>query len=194
MYPGEENKLKDNLGNLPYNLDGISLQHCKYFEIIQNTNEAIFIPSRWYHQVWNMKDTISINHNWINGCNIKSVWKSLENNLASVEKEIEDCRDMEDFEEHCQVMLRASFGLDFLKFYEFLKYITLKRIYYFEKDIKIVSFGKYELEKNHAIFDLEAIKNTLVLFLNNSASQTLNIGNSENLLGMIEKCIDKNKN
>ncbi|KAI4464775.1 arginine demethylase and lysyl-hydroxylase jmjd [Holotrichia oblita] len=188
--PGEENKLKDGLGNLPYNLERISLHDCNYFEIIQNTNEAIFVPSRWYHQVWNMKDTISINHNWINGCNINSVRQSLENHLVSVEKEIEDCQDMENFQEHCQVMLKASFGLDFSKFYQFLKYIALKRINFLERNLKIVSFGIHELEKNHAVFDLESIKSTLELFLNNSACQALNIGNDENLLGMIEKCID----
>ena len=36
------------------------------FEIIQKSNEALFVPSGWIHQVENLEDTISVNHNWIN--------------------------------------------------------------------------------------------------------------------------------
>ena len=30
----------------------------------------MFVPSGWYHEVYNMQDTISINHNWLNCCNL----------------------------------------------------------------------------------------------------------------------------
>lgn len=40
-------------------------------EIIQHSNETIFIPSNWYHTVENLQPTLSINHNWLNACNIQ---------------------------------------------------------------------------------------------------------------------------
>eukprot|EP01043_Picozoa_sp_COSAG02_P042511 COSAG02_NODE_3621_length_6458_cov_23.823243_2_plen_459_part_00 len=40
-------------------------------EIIQQSGEAIFVPSGWHHSVENLEDTLSINHNWINACNLQ---------------------------------------------------------------------------------------------------------------------------
>lgn len=39
-------------------------------EVIQNAGEALFVPSGWTHTVENLEDTISINHNWLNGVNV----------------------------------------------------------------------------------------------------------------------------
>lgn len=178
---------------MPYDLEHVTLANSKHFEVIQNTNEVIFIPSGWHHQVWNMKDTISINHNWINGCNIKNVWQSLESALVAVKKEIEDCQDMDNFEEHCQVMLKASYGLDFVKFYQFLKYIAVKRINLLEDNVKIISFDRHELGRTHALFDLESIKCVLQLLVDNSITPILNTDKDyakDNLLHVIHKCID----
>lgn len=193
--PGEEDKLKDNLGNLPYDLEQISLEEYRHFEVIQNPNEAIFIPSGWFHQVWNTQDTISINHNWINACNINNVWKSLKCNLAAVEKEIEDCRDMDNFQEHCQIMLKASYGLDFEKFYQFLKYIAIKRINFLENNTEVFLFEKYKLGRNLALYDLKSIKCVLESFMCNSANKILNNDiwdeeNKENLLQKICLCLN----
>lgn len=49
------------------------------------------------------EDTISINHNWINGCSAHLTWQYLKNRLLAVQKEIEDCRTMEGWHQHCQV-------------------------------------------------------------------------------------------
>eukprot|EP00814_Leptocylindrus_danicus_P022377 CAMPEP_0116004240 /NCGR_PEP_ID=MMETSP0321-20121206/493_1 /TAXON_ID=163516 /ORGANISM="Leptocylindrus danicus var. danicus, Strain B650" /LENGTH=199 /DNA_ID=CAMNT_0003472521 /DNA_START=936 /DNA_END=1535 /DNA_ORIENTATION=- len=50
-------------------------------EIIQEVGETIFVPSGWYHQVENLEDTLSINHNWINGFNIKWSWDRIRREL-----------------------------------------------------------------------------------------------------------------
>lgn len=42
----------------------------KAIEIIQGAGEALFVPSGWAHSVENLEDTISINHNWLNGFNV----------------------------------------------------------------------------------------------------------------------------
>jgi hypothetical protein len=59
---------------------------CRYFEIIQNRGEVVFVPSGWHHQVENCENTISINHNWFNGANVTSfIWKNLESAFRLVE-------------------------------------------------------------------------------------------------------------
>lgn len=162
--PGAENQLKDSLGNLPYTVTDES-HKSEGIEVIQNAGEAIFVPAGWHHQVWNLDDTISINHNWINGCNIEATWYSLQNALDSVKKEIDDCKEMENFLDHCQVMLKASFGMDFITFYDFIKYIAMKRIDFIANDKEIQLPDNRKLGKNHAIFDLKSVRVTLKLLL-----------------------------
>jgi len=48
--------------------------------------------------------TLSVNHNWFNGCNAEKCWNYLKYNLQLVEKEISEFKDsMTDWESHCQV-------------------------------------------------------------------------------------------
>lgn len=46
----------------------------KAVEVIQGAGEAIFVPSGWTHSVENLEDTVSINHNWLNGFNV--IWSA----------------------------------------------------------------------------------------------------------------------
>ena len=83
-----ETKLKDPLGSLPYDVEAVDerkLDSATKFEIIQNSGETVFVPSGWHHQVYNLVDTISINHNWFNGCNILTVVLLLREELSRVE-------------------------------------------------------------------------------------------------------------
>ncbi|TMW43765.1 hypothetical protein DOY81_011155 [Sarcophaga bullata] len=127
---GEEQKLCDNLGNLPFRIEEALLEakNVKYFTIMQKENESFFVPSGWYHQVWNITDTISVNHNWFNACNLKRIWHNLQQQMTKVIKEIDDCRQMDNFIGHCQTMLRASFGLNYLDFLKLLDCITKRRL------------------------------------------------------------------
>jgi Cupin-like domain len=45
--------------------------------VVQEAGETIFVPSKWYHTVENLEDTISINHNWLNGNNVGYCWEKL---------------------------------------------------------------------------------------------------------------------
>lgn len=160
--PGVENILRDSYDNLPYNLEGEELPS-DHIEVIQETGDAIFVPSGWHHQVWNLDDTVSVNHNWVNGCNIHIMYDAMAAHLSDVRKEISDCADMPDFDEHCQIMLNASFGIDYPKFYNFLKYIALSRINMLTtKDYTL--FHGHVIGKNHIFFDLSAITNVLKKF------------------------------
>lgn len=40
----------------------------------QGPGEIVFVPSGWWHQVENVTDALSINHNWVNAANIHYSW------------------------------------------------------------------------------------------------------------------------
>jgi hypothetical protein len=50
------------------------------------------VPSGWHHTVRNLEDTLSINHNWLNGFNLHWAWALLRRERAEAAAAIEDCR------------------------------------------------------------------------------------------------------
>ncbi|KAF1794857.1 Thioredoxin, conserved site [Phytophthora cactorum] len=79
---------------------------------------------RWYHQVENLEDTISINHNWFNGYNVRELWDFFKKEYAAVECELEDLKEMglvgREFVDQCQLVMRANTGINYLEFRELL--------------------------------------------------------------------------
>ncbi|KAI5059889.1 hypothetical protein GOP47_0024309 [Adiantum capillus-veneris] len=74
-----------------------------WLECTQEKGQILFVPSKWYHQVTNLEDTISINHNWINGYNLHWVWELILTDYKETRASIEDIRLIaDDFEELCQ--------------------------------------------------------------------------------------------
>lgn len=65
-----------------------------------------FLLELWHSNcVLLQEDTISINHNWLNGCNVDIMWQFLQNELLSVQKEIKEWRNtMDSWHQHCQVL------------------------------------------------------------------------------------------
>uniref|UniRef100_A0A8R1Y5A3 Jumonji domain-containing protein 4 n=1 Tax=Onchocerca volvulus TaxID=6282 RepID=A0A8R1Y5A3_ONCVO len=59
---------------------------------IQEEGEIVFVPSNWYHQVHNLEDTISINHNFINASNVDLIVELLIKRLMDIDKELADCK------------------------------------------------------------------------------------------------------
>lgn len=174
MPPGEELKLSDRLGNVPFSIDETQLEehNVRYFTINQTANEAVFVPSGWYHQVWNMTDTISVNHNWFNACNVSLVWRNLLSNLKAVHKEIADCQQMNNFEAHCQTMLRASFGINYLDFIELLEFIAARRLAALKDQTITTSFllfDTFQMNEYHLQSDLECVRQLLANMLQESS-------------------------
>ncbi|KAH8962691.1 hypothetical protein BDL97_05G114000 [Sphagnum fallax] len=96
-----------------------------WVECEQGANEILFVPSGWYHQVTNLEDTISINHNWLNACNLRWNWNLLLADYSETVESIEDIRDIaENFEELCQRNLAANSGMNFEDFFKFLANIA----------------------------------------------------------------------
>lgn len=136
--PGQEKYLTDRLGNLAYDITSDDMNDKQQFPelakaskpitVIQREGEVIFVPSGWHHQVINLEDTISINHNWVNACGVLKMWEHIQFELVKVKQSIEDCKDMEHWHQQCQVILRASCGIDYREFIEFLDAVATRRI------------------------------------------------------------------
>ncbi|XP_031570375.1 2-oxoglutarate and iron-dependent oxygenase JMJD4-like [Actinia tenebrosa] len=154
--PGQEDYLYDKLGNLAYDITANEIKDIEKYPKIQGIQEpiiveqtegeVIFIPSGWHHQVHNMEDTISINHNWTNACGLLKTWSHLQNELMRVQKSIEDCQDMDDWHQHCQLMLKSMAGMDYSDFINYLVTIAKPRLDFIqqqqhttEKDINYVT-------------------------------------------------------
>ncbi|XP_074662894.1 2-oxoglutarate and iron-dependent oxygenase JMJD4-like [Tubulanus polymorphus] len=138
--PGQEDLLKNKLGQLPFDVTSDDLKDksiypnvdkvTSRYEIIQNSGEIIFVPSGWHHQVFNEEDTISLNHNWFNGCNVETCWKYIKSCLKDVQNEIEDCRvtmEASEWVKQCQLILKASSGVNYVDFFRYLLIILENR-------------------------------------------------------------------
>lgn len=128
---------------------------CTYVRLIQHAGDTIFVPTGWYHQVHNVDHTISINHNFFNGCNVSRVWSALLDSYRKVLKEIDDCRDMDDFEQHCQLMLKALHGMNFDSFLDLLKVVVDSRVARFRSGNQLLT-NEFVLGENLCLFDLRS--------------------------------------
>ncbi|KAK2901399.1 hypothetical protein Q8A67_009514 [Cirrhinus molitorella] len=183
--PGQEEFLRDCHGNLAYDVTAPVLQDkglypqfeeaCQPLEIIQEAGEIIFVPSGWHHQVYNLEDTISINHNWLNGCNLDVMWQFLQEELSSVQREIEEWRDtMDTWHQHCQVIMKSCTGIDYGEFASFLRTIANNRMSFLNscprnadncKDLLVESL--FALGPQHAAFDLQRVLHIFENMLSN---------------------------
>ena len=69
-----------------------AIEQC--YEVIQESGETIFVPSDWHHEVINLTDCISLNHNWCNSCNIQSMYNSICEEVKKTEEAISDVQEM----------------------------------------------------------------------------------------------------
>ncbi|XP_019363582.1 PREDICTED: jmjC domain-containing protein 4 [Crocodylus porosus] len=174
LYPPEEEEyLRDRHGNLPFDITAPNLHDSSIYprcaqssppvEVIQEAGEIIFIPSGWHHQVYNLEDTISINHNWVNGCNVAIMWCFLQDELAAVQREISEWREtMDDWHLQCQVIMKSCTGIDYKEFYNFLKVIAENRISALKSVLDDEALAKNSpkaaistLGMLHSVFDLK---------------------------------------
>lgn len=157
LLPGEEVKLKSGPADKLFSIDDdiLTQRSVDYIEIIQNAGETVFVPSGWHHQVWNLAETISVNHNWFNACNIFTIWSEMYKTFELVVEEISDCREMQDFDAHCQLMLRSVFGMNFDMLIDLLDVIVDNRIRVLTAEEEAVQVNDVLLGKGHAGYDLK---------------------------------------
>mmetsp|Transcript_31347 Transcript_31347/g.66246 ORF Transcript_31347/g.66246 Transcript_31347/m.66246 type:complete len:607 (+) Transcript_31347:196-2016(+) len=100
----------------------------KQFEVIQNTGETIFVPATWKHEVINLLETISINHNWITAANVDLSWQCLLTEISSIETELQSWGHIPDLDFAAREnMLRGCIGLDVTSFF-FMVLVELIRL------------------------------------------------------------------
>lgn len=148
--PGRESQLLSVDGQLPFdvkpklNSPGFR-ETMEVIEVTQDAGQVIFVPSGWIHQVLNTQDTISINHNWFNACNILFIWESLEQALIQIQKELQDLKpkeqkskeqkseeqkseeeqlDLSSWDEECQHLLRLHHGMNYSDFCDILRTVS----------------------------------------------------------------------
>ncbi|KAI8142969.1 hypothetical protein BJV82DRAFT_612937 [Fennellomyces sp. T-0311] len=135
--PGQEQYLKDRLGNYAYDLRQVdpdqfpNIDKAIKITLYQREGETLFVPSGWFHQVENIGATISINHNWSNACNLGMTFRSLCDDLNDVERSIDDVRQgmsADEFTHTCQHLLLVHSGWDWSVFFQMLHCIT-KRLH-----------------------------------------------------------------
>ncbi|KAJ2437635.1 hypothetical protein GGF42_008557 [Coemansia sp. RSA 2424] len=128
--PGQNDLFTDVNGNWAHSLMDYDerrfprLGELKKFKVVQGPGETMFVPSGWWHQVRNVGDTISINHNWANEFNLGRMYERLVHDLQSVRYALSDVTGMDGFEDHVQLVLRANSGMDFAGFLAFVEYIA----------------------------------------------------------------------
>ncbi|XP_066266660.1 2-oxoglutarate and iron-dependent oxygenase JMJD4-like [Branchiostoma lanceolatum] len=195
--PGQEEQLCDTTGNLVYDVRSEELLNSKRYphyqkdtrpiEVIQGPGEVVFVPSGWHHQVHNLEDTISINHNWINCCNVHMMWSFLQSKLGRVQQAISDCTDMEDWHEHCQVMLKASSGINYEEFVDFLACIADRRL----QDLATSEEGvevKHPWRHHHRL-DLRTLSSLLSVIMADQDCQRL--GSVQSKIDSLKRTLEK---
>jgi hypothetical protein len=72
--------------------------------------------SGWFHQVENLEDTISINHNWVNSCCASQVFDFLISEQRQVIRELrafgvdQGCSSEDEWREQCCIVMMANAG------------------------------------------------------------------------------------
>ena len=86
------------------------------------------------------------------------MWNSIQDHFREVQKEIEDCHDMENWDEHCQLILKTSYGLNYSGFCNFLIFIARRRLNSLEDGKFLIEPGNWSLGRKHMIFDLLSLR------------------------------------
>lgn len=94
--------------------------------------ETIFVPSDWHHEVINLSDCISINHNWCNSTNIASMYRSMCEEVENVEEALSDVKEMmesqhpkewqQEWTDTVQQVLETNSGWAWLGFWQMVEY------------------------------------------------------------------------
>ena len=64
------------------------------YTLEQGPGQTIFVPSNWYHEVENLTDCVSLNHNWCNSVNLLSMYDAMEQETDDVAEALSDVRAM----------------------------------------------------------------------------------------------------
>ena len=89
----------------------------KTLTCLQGEGETMFVPSTWQHDVINLQETLSINHNWITTAIIDETWNCLQVEITAIKKELGAWGIGESSWSSQENMLRGCVGLDVTAFF-----------------------------------------------------------------------------
>lgn len=131
----------------------------------------MYVPSGWYHQVHNMTDCISVNHNGLHAQNGMQAWRFLCREYRDARAAIVDLKDTFEsesaFEAHVQVIMKANCGFDVKRWIDMLRHVlstcslTSARFASVEKHTTYVAFVRQLIPPLRSISDLSRIAGRL---------------------------------
>jgi hypothetical protein len=128
------------------------------YHVEQGVCEAIFVPSGWWHQVHNLQDTLSINHNWLNGANIHWSWKLLSEEAEKIKATVPGC---DEDDESAQELLEFKYEWNYESFHVFLCQMLVEQIAAADEQVEKVQehveVGAVEQRQRRAVADATAI-------------------------------------
>ncbi|MGH0140814.1 UNVERIFIED_CONTAM: hypothetical protein FKN15_031929 [Acipenser sinensis] len=131
------------------------------------------------------------------------MWQYLQRELAAVQSEISEWRDsMDNWHQHCQIMMKSCTGIDYKEFYMFLNIISKNRISFLHSFGGDTGSSRIQhphdlstLGPHHAVFDLNKVAQVLECVLSNEEFKKLDpdslSSRPEDLLQKIKEATEK---
>lgn len=88
-------------------------------------------------------------------------------------KEIDDCSNMDNWPSQCQLLLKASHGMDYIQFYQFLTFIIERRLEGLRSRKSCVTFDTWQLGINHMLFDVDRAKSVLISLIKDAKEKNI---------------------
>ncbi|KAJ1653680.1 hypothetical protein IWQ61_006242 [Dispira simplex] len=151
--PTQEDFYTDSLNNTVFDIYHYptarfpKFSRAKAYHVYQMPGQTLYVPSGWAHQVENIGDTVSINHNWGNAFNLFTLYCELERQLDNVEHAIRDVQDMDDWPEHCQLLLKVNHGINLSDFFHYLDFKTRDIVTHLSTAPRFDTFRKQLVEQ-----------------------------------------------
>jgi hypothetical protein len=148
----------------------------RQFTVLQKAGQAMFVPCTWQHEVENMEETISINHNWITVANIDKTWECLLMEMKEIEHELEGwgiIQGNESYLESCESMLRGCVGLNATAFFAMtlLRLLELLVIATKPQTTKETGEGTIDHSSDELAFDCYRLVRMIQLMMKNKYVQ-----------------------
>eukprot|EP00563_Minutocellus_polymorphus_P017425 CAMPEP_0197719836 /NCGR_PEP_ID=MMETSP1434-20131217/3423_1 /TAXON_ID=265543 /ORGANISM="Minutocellus polymorphus, Strain CCMP3303" /LENGTH=539 /DNA_ID=CAMNT_0043304619 /DNA_START=63 /DNA_END=1682 /DNA_ORIENTATION=- len=156
------------------------------FVITQHEGEAIFVPSGWQHEVRNIKETLSVNHNWVTASSVDQVWECIVIETKSVEDECNQWGIPSDEWDAREAMLRGCIGLNVSMYFFALLLSLIQEISLFNSctcsmQTAHASQPKAPEDAFECLFNIHCLSKQLQSILQNPSSMSAEYGEAKSV-------------
>ena len=160
FYCSSSFKRDEGIGEVFNNGDQEAEEDAFSFSFTQLEGEAVFVPSGWQHNVRNIEETLSVNHNWFTAASIDKVWECILIEAKSVEDECNQWGIPSDDLDARETMLRGCIGLNVSMFFFALLFSLVQEISMLE-GLHNVSQSKVPADTSECAFNIYRLSNQL---------------------------------